>query len=259
MIIFITFSALTLFVWLGEQKGIQPIKTYASKFIRMVVNVIGYGYGIAQSTQPAYFKKQGLMSFGLSCKDSQDNNDWTLRLTGATDSPDFPVKWPLIRCIYVCDCVCVTRKRQKIHITALKVWSSNDDSDQSIEVCNVHCSKSCVLHIYIVMYGLPTKSRNPICLLYTILLQYTELTSLYSQWLDSIYVENQFHVLQILMPVKYPPGRLIYIFIILITHMHTPSLYCLYDFKSLHVWYNRCTCITAIATLLSCVYYWVVR
>jgi len=52
----------------------------------------------------------------------------------------------------MCVFLCVTRKRQKIHITALRVWSSNDDSNQSAEVCNAHCSKSCVIHVYSVVY-----------------------------------------------------------------------------------------------------------
>jgi len=86
--------------------------------------------------------------------------------------------------------------------------------------------------------GLPTKSQNPVCLLYTILLQYTQIINLHSYWLYSVYIENQFHILQILMPVKYPWGGWYKFSSYWSHHTHTPNLCCLCD-MSLHVWYMR--------------------
>ena len=61
--------------WLGDRKGIRPVKSYASKPFGMVVNVGGRG-------TPMY--PMGTKYFGLSYKDAQDMDGWRLRIKGAT-------------------------------------------------------------------------------------------------------------------------------------------------------------------------------
>ena len=56
--------------WLGDRKGILPVKTSASKPLGMAVN----------GSEP----EVRIKSFGLSCEDAQDKDDWRLRIMGAT-------------------------------------------------------------------------------------------------------------------------------------------------------------------------------
>ena len=41
--------------------------------------------------------KTDMESFGLSCEDAQDDNDWRLRIKGELANPGLPVKWSLKR------------------------------------------------------------------------------------------------------------------------------------------------------------------
>ena len=43
----------------------------------------------------------GSKSFGLSCEDDQDKDDWRSRIKGASGYPDLPGKWPLNWCVCV--------------------------------------------------------------------------------------------------------------------------------------------------------------
>jgi len=67
---------------LGDRKGTQPVNTSASKLLGMVVNVSVQG--IAQSTTWV------MKSFGLSCEDAPDMDDWRLRIKGQLANSDLP-------------------------------------------------------------------------------------------------------------------------------------------------------------------------
>ena len=42
-----------------------------------------------------------MKSFGLSCEDAQDKDDWRLRIKGQLANPGLPGKWPLKCHLYV--------------------------------------------------------------------------------------------------------------------------------------------------------------
>ena len=91
--------------WLVNRKGIQPIKSLASKPLGIAVNVTGRDtarFTVGNPNLPTS-KRRVWKVLDPSHLDAQDKNDRKLRIKGQPANPGLPGKW----CVHVCVCVCM--------------------------------------------------------------------------------------------------------------------------------------------------------